>query len=123
MNEKKAIRAKFRHDVFVRDKYCCRCCGKQGYDRQGTPESNKVPLDAHHICDRHIIENGGYVKENGISVCDTCHLQAEAYWQTGTALEGFLPDDLYKLIGSSERIAHEAAILLNPDVEFIPHIE
>jgi len=45
--------------------------------------------------------NGGYVKENGISVCDDCHLKAETFWSTGEALEGFSPADLYKLIGSS----------------------
>lgn len=45
--------------------------------------------------------NGGYVKENGISVCDECHLKAEEFWSTGEAVEGFSPDDLYKLINSS----------------------
>jgi hypothetical protein len=100
---KKAVRATFRNEVFKRDKYKCKCCGKDGYDRQGTPVENKIPLDAHHIQDRHGIENGGYTKFNGISVCDECHLKAEKYhitegkeWE-----EGFHPDDLYKLIDSS----------------------
>jgi hypothetical protein len=39
--------------------------------------------------------NGGYVKENGISVCDDCHLLAE------NCAEGFEPDILYEKIGSS----------------------
>jgi hypothetical protein len=65
-----------------------------------------VPLDAHHITDRTQMPHGGYVKENGISVCEECHLKAEAFWSTGTAVEGFAPDELYKLIGSS----YEAAV-------------
>ena len=53
--------------------------------------------------------NGGYVKENGISVCDDCHLKAEEFHSTGTAVEGFSPDDLYKKIGSSHEQAVAAA--------------
>jgi 5-methylcytosine-specific restriction endonuclease McrA len=100
-SRKKLLRAQFRGSVFARDKYKCRCCGKLGYDRQSEPVINLIPLDAHHITDRSQIPNGGYVKENGISVCDDCHLKAEAFWSTGEAIEGFAPEDLYKLIGSS----------------------
>ena len=121
MSDKKAIRAEFRRTVFTRDQYKCRCCSKEGYDRQAAPEPNKIPLDSHHICDRHIIENGGYVKENGISVCDECHLKAEEYWRTGIAVAGFSPDELYVLIGSSEEQAHKSAKLLG-DHEVIPHV-
>jgi hypothetical protein len=53
--------------------------------------------------------NGGYVKQNGISVCDDCHLKAEAFWSTGEAIEGFSPEDLYNLIGSSLEIATKAS--------------
>lgn len=120
---KKEIRAEFRSKVFKRDKYQCRCCGKSGYNRQAAPEPDKVPLDAHHICDRHLIENGGYVKENGISVCDECHLKAEEYWTTGIAQDGFSPDELYTLIDSSEEKAHEAAILSGGDYEDCPHCD
>ena len=53
--------------------------------------------------------NGGYVKENGISVCDDCHFNAEQFWITGEAVEGFHPTDLYNLIGSSHEIAVKAS--------------
>ncbi len=91
-----------------RDKYRCVCCGKCGKDRQGGEEHkrfhkdlNPVNLDAHHITDRNEIIDGGYVKENGITVCDSCHLLAEIYHQTGEPHPGFAPNDLYKLINSS----------------------
>ena len=57
--------------------------------------------------------NGGYVKENGISVCDDCHLKAEAFWSTGEAIEGFSPDDLYKIINSSFDEAVKSSIELS----------
>ncbi len=50
--------------------------------------------------------NGGYVKENGISVCDDCHLLAE------DAAPGFEPEVLYEKIGSS----HEAALKASTDL-------
>ena len=53
--------------------------------------------------------NGGYVKENGISVCDECHLKCEQFWATGVAITGYAPEDLYKLIGSSKELALEAS--------------
>jgi len=109
MNNKKAVRSKFRKDVFVRDQHKCRCCGKSGYDRQEESVASKVPLDAHHITNRDEMVNGGYVKENGISVCDDCHAKAEAFWSTGEPVEGFSPDDLYKLIGSSLEVSKTAS--------------
>jgi len=53
--------------------------------------------------------NGGYIKENGISVCDDCHLKAEEFHSTGTPIEGYAPDDLYKIIGSSHQEALSAS--------------
>jgi len=53
--------------------------------------------------------SGGYVKENGISVCDDCHLKAEEFWSTGTPVEGYSPDDLYRIIGSSHKQAIAAS--------------
>jgi 5-methylcytosine-specific restriction endonuclease McrA len=108
-SQKKLLRSQFRKNVFKRDKYKCRCCGKDGYDRQENPVLGKIPLDAHHITNRQEIINGGFVPENGISVCDDCHLKAEAFWSTGKPLEGFSPTDLYNLIGSSLQIATEAS--------------
>lgn len=48
--------------------------------------------------------NGGYVKENGITVCDDCHVKAE-----GDDVIGFKVDDLYELIGSDYTIAMKAS--------------
>ncbi len=117
---KQAIRTKFRNDVFARDKYCCICCNKPGKDRQGgdgwkkfhREEFSLVPLDAHHIISRKEMPNGGYVKENGISVCDECHIKAEAYWSKQPVQNGFMPDELFKKIGSSEELARSVSELV-----------
>jgi hypothetical protein len=63
--------------------------------------------------------NGGYVPENGITLCagedqDNCHWKAEQYHATGTALPGFSPDDLYAKIGSDWMKAWEASEKLDP---------
>nr|WP_309696169.1 HNH endonuclease [Armatimonas sp.] len=87
---KQAIRAAFREVVFTRDGYRCRVCG-----------SADSELDAHHISDRTTMPGGGYVKENGISLCKACHRLAEQLWETGAAAPGFSPEQLYSLIGSS----------------------
>lgn len=96
--EKKRVRAAFRDAVFARDRHRCRTCG----------EADK-PLDAHHITDRNLMPGGGYVPENGIALCPTCHEKAEVFHQTGSALPGFSPEELYKLIGSSETLARKAS--------------
>lgn len=68
-------------------------------------------LDAHHITDRHDMPNGGYVAENGISLCPDCHRKAERYHDTGheESVPGYHPDDLYEMIGSSWQEAWEAS--------------
>jgi len=71
-----------------------------------------VKLDAHHITDRNDIINGGYVKENGITLCDTvngCHIKAEKYHITDGLefVEGFHPYQLYDIIMSSKTLAIE----------------
>lgn len=98
-SDKKLIRQRFRDSVFERDGHRCRMCGWSLV----TPEA---PLDAHHITDRNLMPNGGYVKENGISLCPDCHLKAERFHQTGVAYPGYSPAELYAKIGSS----HEAAV-------------
>jgi predicted restriction endonuclease len=90
MSQKKKIRQEFRDAVFGRDKHKCRGCGVAN-----------VELDAHHITDRNDMPNGGYVKENGISLCAECHIKAEEFHSTGVSHPGFSPEDLYKMIGSS----------------------
>jgi hypothetical protein len=88
--KKKLIRESFRNEVFSRDENKCRKCDENA-------------VDAHHITDRREMPNGGYVKENGISLCATCHEKAEVWHISGTLdfVEGYLPNDLYKLIDSN----------------------
>ena len=96
---KKDIRKNFRNAVFKRDNYTCKVCGTQRTEDE---------LDAHHITDRSEMPNGGYVVENGITLCkDDCHLKCEKYHITeGEDWEdGLHPDDLYEMIGSSYAIA------------------
>jgi len=109
-SRKKAIRKEFRGSVFKRAEYRCECCGIHGYDRQSENDiEERVALDAHHITNRKEMPNDGNVKENGISVCDDCHLKAEQFHSTGVAIEGFSPDDLYKRINSSYEKAVRAS--------------
>ena len=91
MNSKKSIRESFRTSVFKRDCYACVKCGK------------KLNVVAHHITDRTEMPKGGYVKENGISLCTECHKKAEIYHKSNKKdfFIGYLPDDLYDLIRSS----------------------
>ncbi len=100
---KKEIRAAFRAAVFKRDRHRCRSCGLVHGDEN---------LDAHHITDRKEMPHGGYVPENGIAVCGTCHVKAEQFHRTGVAADGFAPADLYVLIGSSYEKAYAASLKL-----------
>ena len=97
MNKKQKIRESFRTSVFNRDGNKCKFC------------EVKSNLDAHHITDRNEMPNGGYVKENGISLCDKHHMDAEKYHITEGKewIDGFHPNDLYKLIKSSYEIAYK----------------
>lgn len=102
---KKQIRAAFRKVVFERDNYKCKCCKENGYDGQDRRMDTKagkllMPLDAHHITNRNKFPNGGYVKENGVSLCPSCHKKAE--------IKLIPPSYLYKLIGSTLEKAIEA---------------
>lgn len=100
---KKQIRDKFNKICLERDLYKCVICG----------ETNN--LNVHHIMDRHYFTNGGYVRQNGITLCEkSCHLEAELYHKTNAQdwIDGMHPDDFYKLIGSSFQSAIEADELL-----------
>jgi 5-methylcytosine-specific restriction endonuclease McrA len=97
---KKKVRESFRTAVYKRDKNTCQVCGKKHTDIED--------LDAHHITDRSEMPNGGYVKENGISLCkDVCHMKCEKFHISGGLEweEGMHPDDLYKKINSSKELA------------------
>ncbi len=60
----------FRENVFKRDGYQCVIC-----------HAKDMPLDAHHIIERRLFdapnEFGGYFLENGASLCNAHHIQAE----------------------------------------------
>lgn len=106
--EKKAIRKYFRDACYKRDGYRCAVCGVKSSKDKAEEE-----LDAHHITDRNEMPNGGYVKENGISLCPQCHEKAEVFHSTGTPLPGYSVEDLYKKINSSYEKAVEASEKLN----------
>lgn len=97
--KKKEIRDKFRSSVFKRDRNKCRMCSFNELEK----------LDAHHITDRKLMPSGGYVPENGISLCPECHIRAEVFHSTGTSVLGYSPEDLYTVIGSSYNQAVEAS--------------
>ena len=101
MSGKKEVRLQFFQAVFNRDK-ACRTCGA-GWKMSGPR------FDAHHITDRSSMPNGGYVLENGIFLCPDCHWRAEAYHRDEVPEDGFWPDELYLLIGSSYEKAFEAS--------------
>lgn len=116
MKKKKQIREIFRNQFFERDNYTCKICNLN-YRKEVAVEH----LDSHHILDRNSIEfsgTGGYVKENGITLCkydedgleeNSCHMKAEKFHiSEGVEWEpGMHPDDLYKMIGSSKELAVE----------------
>ncbi|HEY1186026.1 MAG TPA: HNH endonuclease signature motif containing protein [Gemmata sp.] len=101
---KKQVRQQFRDAVFARDGFACAVCGFES-----NPERAENELDAHHITDRNEMPNGGYVPENGISLCATCHEQAERFHCGSEVSPGFFPADLYARIGSSETEARTAS--------------
>lgn len=107
MNKKK-VRDAFRNAVFKRDGHKCVMCGKTGQ------------LDAHHITDRNLMPNGGYVKENGITLCSSgddhelyykrsCHWKAEQFHIHDEAYPGYSPEELYQKIGSSFELARKSS--------------
>jgi hypothetical protein len=99
---KKEIRSNFRKICLKRDKYSCRMCNCKA---KSSEEAVKI-FDVHHITDRSLMISGGYVLENGITLCkDPCHLKAEEFHSTGIAHPGYSAEDLYKIINSSYELA------------------
>lgn len=101
---KRAIRRRFRDAVFARDGFACRACGFAS-----TFERADSDLDAHHVTDRNDMPNGGYVAENGITLCAACHLLAEAHHRGEPVAPGYSQTELYALIGSSAERARAAS--------------
>lgn len=101
MKRKQLRRIEFRKKVFERDGYKCVVCG------------STWKLDPHHIMDRNEMPNGGYVVENGITLCWKHHFFAERYHASGkkTWKDGLHPDDLYQMIGSDYNTAYEKSRL------------
>lgn len=101
--EKKRIREEFRDAVFERDHHSCVLCWST-WERD-------IALDAHHITPRENMPSGGYVPENGITLCDKpngCHARAEAYLRGEEKEIKYSPEALYKAIGSSLVVATQA---------------
>ena len=119
---KKETRRKFKAEVFERDNNTCQICGLGETLPNGMSVDPSEYFDAHHITDRSEMPNGGYVKENGITVCkdnghlnsegeliESCHMRCEEFHISGgkTWEKNLHPDDLYELIGSSYELAYE----------------
>ena len=115
---KRQIRSEFREAVFRRDQYACQVCGRQWRPEDSDPVLQRV--NAHHITDRSEMPNGGYVPENGITVCDvasfadssqSCHMRVEQWHVSGgtSVEEGLDPASLYRIIGSSHEEAVESS--------------
>lgn len=88
----------FRESVLARDGHKCVICGKH--------ESEGVLLDAHHIIERRLWDDGGYYLDNGATLCNQgengCHYRAETTEITvedvraAAGIENVvLPEDMY----------------------------
>lgn len=80
----------FREGVFERDGHRCVMC-------------QEPAKDAHHILERRLFSDGGYYLDNGASVCEPCHIEAEQTTISCDVLRGkagissiVLPEHLYK---------------------------
>jgi len=99
----KIWRKNFNQECLDRDGHKCVFCEKT------------INLNVHHITDRHELPNGGYVKSNGITVCEKHHWKCEQYHIKVECEDGYWPEDLYKMIGSSYEQAMEDSKNLNKD--------
>jgi hypothetical protein len=62
-------------------------------------------LEVHHITNREHMPNYGYAISNGIALCPSCHLAAEAAIKNPN--DKFKAESLYKRIGSSFEQAYK----------------
>jgi len=101
----------FRNGVFERDGHQCVIC-------------KEPAVDAHHIMERRLFANGGYFLDNGASLCEKHHLEAEMTTlecdtiRTAAGIANIiLPDHLYadveydkwgnEILKSGERVMGE----------------
>ena len=88
----------FREGVFKRDGHKCVNCGADA-------------VDAHHIIERRLFDDGGYYLNNGASVCTPCHIKSEQTviscedlrekaGITKIVLPGHLYDDTFRRTGT-----------------------
>lgn len=97
--KKKLARQKFRDEVLKRDRNKCVIC---------KTEDN---IEAHHIVDRELMPGGGYVKENGITLCRE-HTEMAEHHRQEDGVEGeeaYAPNKLYLKIGSNHDKALKAS--------------
>ena len=66
IKERTRMRTDFKNSVFARTNG--KCC---------VPGCNCDAVDAHHILDRHLWNNGGYILSNGAALCAKHHMDAE----------------------------------------------
>jgi hypothetical protein len=76
-------REEFKRQVFARDRNKCVVCGAPA-------------VDAHHLMDRKLWEDGGYYLDNGVSLCEGHHWDAE--------LMRISPGQLRSLAGITSRL-------------------
>lgn len=87
-------RDEFRQIVLSRDKHKCVVCKSDA-------------VDAHHVMERRLFSDGGYVPDNGVSVCGPCHVKAEKTLIT--------PEELRAAAGITKAVLPEH---LYPDYEY-----
>ena len=102
--EKKLIRKHFRDVCYKRDGFRCAMCGLKS-----SKDCAEKELEVHHITNPKEMPNGGFVLQNGISLCPVCHEKAEAFHSTGVSVEGYSVNELYEKIKSSYEKAVEAS--------------
>lgn len=94
--KKKLARQKFRDQVLKRDRGLCAICK--------SPDN----VEIHHITNHTLMPGGGYVRENGITLCKEHLEQAELYLHSESdalaedaGLGALAPKKLYLKIGSN----------------------
>ena len=82
----------WRNSVFSRDKYRCRKCGSKNGET-----GHSVELNAHHIMNWKDVPSLRYDVENGITLCDSCHIKFHSRYgkrnNTKKQIEEFLFSD------------------------------